>query len=523
MECNRRTFIRQLGLGALGAGMLAHLPSAEIAALPKPIGFLPRSTPGNQGTSASQISAFLDAVAESKISFHSLMVVRHGHVIAEGWWNPYDPTLKHTLYSLSKSFTSTAAGLAIEEGLFKLDSPVISFFPDQLPAVVSDNLKAMTVRHLLTMSTGHAKDTIPDLRNSGLNNWPKLFLQLPVEHAPGSAFLYNTGATYMVSAIIQKTSGQTLAAFLKSRLFNPLGITDWDWESDPDGISTGGYGLRVTTEDIAKFGLLYLNGGKWNNQQIVPTNWVKAATSAQISNAPLNPTGPLDENDWAQGYGYQFWRCTHNAFRGDGAFGQFCLMLPEQDAVIAITAESFDLQGSLKLVWKHLLPAFDGADDPANTRGLRTKLSQLQLAAPTGIAVQPPADKTFEFADNALKIKRLRVQTSAKGCSLTVVNANGRFSFKAGWSQWMVTEKFKTQQLFPLQRAPVVDTPLAATACWKDDSTLVITLRYSATAHGDQITLRHDANKVIVQFLNSVSQGSPTSAEQRPELTGTMV
>src|SRR6476659_10029224 len=164
----------------------------------------------------------------------------------------------------------------------------------------------------------------------------------------------------MLSAAVQKATGQTLLDYLKPRLFDPLGIAKPTWEASPQGISAGGYGLSVRTEDIAKFGQLYLQKGKWNGKQLVPAAWCEEATARQTSN------GSNPKSDWDQGYGYQFWRCRHGAYRGDGAFGQYCVVLPEQDAVIAITSGLRDMQAVLNLVWNNLLPDLKPAALPAD-------------------------------------------------------------------------------------------------------------------------------------------------------------
>ncbi len=164
----------------------------------------------------------------------------------------------------------------------------------------------------------------------------------------------------MLSAIVQKVTGETVLEYLKPRLFEPLGIADPKWETSPQGISIGGYGLYLRTEDIAKFGQLYLQKGKWNGKQLLPESWVEQATSKQVSNGS-DPT-----KDWDQGYGFQFWRCRHGAYRGDGKDGQFCIVLPEQDAVIAITANTGDMQAELNIVWDKLLPAFGDQSLPEN-------------------------------------------------------------------------------------------------------------------------------------------------------------
>ena len=237
----------------------------------------------------------------------------------------------------------------------------------------------MRVSDLLRMSTGHQAEPqrTPD------RAWTKTFLAQPVPYKPGTHFLYNTSATYMLSAIVQKATGMTVLDYLRPRLFEPLGIEHPTWETSPQGITTGGYGLSIRTEDIARFGQLYLQKGNWQGKQLVPAAWVEAATARQTSN------GSNPKSDWDQGYGYQFWRCRHGAYRGDGAFGQFCIVLPEQDAVIAITSGVKDMQAVLNLVWDKLLPAMKpaplAADDEARKK-LEQTLAGLSLRPQEGSA-----------------------------------------------------------------------------------------------------------------------------------------
>ena len=312
---------------------------------------LQRTSPESQGIASAAILRFVEA-AESQIhELHSFMLLRHGSVVAEGWWSPYSPEHPHILFSLSKSFTSTAVGLAVAEGHFTVDDPVLSFFPDDAPAEVSANLAAMRVRHLLSMSTGHDEDTTGPITARPDGNWIKGFFEEPVLHEPGTHFLYNSGASYMLSAIVQKTTGMKVIDYLRPRLFEPLGIDNPTWQECPQEINVGGWGLNIRTEDIARFGQLYLNKGIWGERRILSEAWVEEATSYQVSN------GDDPESDWAQGYGYQFWRCRHNIYRGDGAFGQYSIVMPEQDAVLAITGGVGDMQQPLNLVWDILLPA----------------------------------------------------------------------------------------------------------------------------------------------------------------------
>jgi CubicO group peptidase (beta-lactamase class C family) len=337
---------------------------------------LPRSTPEAQGVSSAGVRAFVEAADRQVTSMHSFMLVRHGHVVAEGWWKPEGPDKPHVMHSLSKSFTSTAVGLAVAEGKLSVDDPVLKFFPEYAPAEPSEKLRAMRVRDLLTMTAGHETEA----KFTTNAPWVQTFLAHPVPHKPGTHFLYNTAGSHMLSAIVQKVTGQTVLDYLRPRLFEPLGIENPEWGSSPQGVTFGGWGLKIRTEDIARFGQLYLQKGKWEGKQLLPASWIEQATAKQVSN------GSDPARDWDQGYGFQFWRCRHGAYRGDGANGQFCIVMPELDAVIAITADTRDMQAELNVVWDHLLPAFHPGRLPADKRE-QARLRQ-SLA---GLAVRPPA------------------------------------------------------------------------------------------------------------------------------------
>jgi CubicO group peptidase (beta-lactamase class C family) len=329
---------------------------------------LPRSTPEAQGVSSRAIADYIEAADHDINTMHSVMIVRHGRVIGEAWWRPEAADKPHVLWSLSKSFNSTAVGLAIAEGKLSLDDPVLKFFPNDAPPDPSDNLKAMTVRDLLTMTCGY--ETEPKAALGGPS--VKTFLAHPVPHKPGTHFQYNTMGSYTLSAIVTKVTGQTSLEFLKPRLFEPLGIENPQWDASAEGNSLGGYGLKLCTEDVAKFGQLYLQKGQWNGKQLIPHSWVEQATSRQVPN-DRESHAKMGE-DWKQGYGFQFWRCTHNAYRGDGAAGQFCLVIPDKDLVIAITAQTGNMQGELNVIWEKLYPAFEDdplPDDPAGQRKLK--------------------------------------------------------------------------------------------------------------------------------------------------------
>jgi len=322
---------------------------------------LPRSeTPDSV---AMAMEEFFQAATNDSMDIHSVMIVKDGSVIYSHWQSEGVDSVPHVLHSVSKTFTATAVGLAIADGKMALTDKVIDYFPDKLPAEVSENLKAMTVRDLLTMSCGH--DEEPSARNADTEqDWVTTFLAQPVVHEPGTFYLYNSLGTYMLSAIVQRVTGEKVVDYLTPRLFEPLHIDKPRWEESPQGINCGGWGLYLKTEDLAKMGQLLLQKGEWNGQQLIPAEWVAEMSKKQVES--INPGTRIEQaaergmtketSDWMQGYGYQMWRCRPGCFRADGARGQYIIVVPDKNAVIAITSNVEDLQGELNLVWSRILP-----------------------------------------------------------------------------------------------------------------------------------------------------------------------
>lgn len=491
---------------------------------------LPRATPEEQGVSSTGVLAFLEAIAKSKHEFHSFILVRHGQVIAEGWWAPYRADLNHMLYSMSKSFTSTAIGFTVAEGRVKVNDLVTAFFPDDLPGTVSKNLAALRVKDLLTMSVGHAQDSTDAIRAT--DHWVKAFLALPIPNTPGTAFLYNSGATYMLSAIVQKVTGQKVVDYLKPRLFEPLGIEGTTWDTCPRGINTGGWGLNIQTEGLAKFGQLYLRKGLWNDRRILTAPWVEEATTFKIQQpVPAKPNPPKEKNDWLQGYCYQFWRSQHNAYRGDGAFGQFTIVMPEQDAVLAITSESSSMQGELDLVWEHLLPAMKAQPLPANASAqaqLKQKLASLSLPPPKGRATSPTAGtisgKPFALESNGMNAQNVTFRFQEDACLFTFKDDQGEYPIRCGLEKWVMGETTMpgTPPNLVTARNPRKTnlSKVAASGTWKDENTFEMTWRFHETPHHDTVTCRFDGDRMSVTFLNSMTAMNPQGKDKRPVLQG---
>jgi CubicO group peptidase (beta-lactamase class C family) len=466
---------------------------------------------------SASILAFVEGAEKKVDALHSLMVLRHGQVVAEGWWGPYQRQDPHVLYSLSKSFASTGIGLAIAEGKLSLDDTVISLFSELAPARPSPNLEQMRVRDLLSMSTGHHADVLEGFPYADPEkDAVREFLALPVAHKPGTHFVYNTPASFMLSAIVQKVSGQPLVDYLGPRLFEPLGISGAKWDQTPKGVSMGGFGLHLRTEDIARFGQLLLQKGQWNGKTVLPSSWVELATSRQVSNGS-NPA-----SDWDQGYGYQFWRCRNGAYRGDGAFGQYCIVMPQQDAVVAITSGLGDMQAVLNLAWGHLQPAMKPEALPADAAAqakLQQKLATLTLTPQSGQATSPVArevsGKLFELPKNDDGIEAIGLEVAAGGTTL-VLRASGReYRVPCGSNGW------KRGGTYPhalrVSAGPgggQVEQKVAASGAWTTEDTYTVKACLHETPYCNTLRLFFTGRALVLDQQMNVGFG-PT---QRPQL-----
>ena len=309
---------------------------------------------------------YINAVKNAGNDIHSIMVLQHGKVLFEQWMGEGAPDKPHPLWSCSKTFCSAAVGFAITEGYFSLDTRIIDIFPEFKPRKVSRNLKAMTVRDLLTMTCGHETDPTYEIWSTS-EGWVRQFLSKEVKYTPGTAFCYNSLGTYVLSAAVQKLTGEKIVDYLRPRLFEPLGIAQPTWDESPEGVCCGGWGLSLKTEDLARMGQCLLQGGKWEGRQVIPEWWAKEIGAKQVESIPGGqPASKAAEfqseyykknNDWCQGYGYQMWRCRFNGYRADGASSQYIMVFPDKDAVIITTAHDDDMQRVLNQVYDNIFPA----------------------------------------------------------------------------------------------------------------------------------------------------------------------
>ena len=510
------TPITRRGFGTLAMGGSAYLLLNGCAARAIDQGFpagvgpvaqppyndgLPRGEPAAFGVSSDGVFAFLEDVGKAGLELHSFMLMRRGHVVAEGWWWPYAPGRIHITHSLTKSVTAVAAGLAIDEGKFGFDDKVVSFFPQYVPSDASANMRAMTVRDLLNMETGHDQETSGSLWRPITTSWVAEFFKVPVPHQPGTHFQYTSAASFMISAIVSRTADQSMADYLKPRFFEPLGIDRWHWDTSPGGISPGGNGLTWTTSASVKLGAVHASGGMWNGNRVLSEQWVRAATTKQSS------------GDADGAYGYQWWMGPGTAYYALGLFTQLSIVFPEQDAVLAIFSA---INGSKKLkplIWKHFPAAFnDEASDDAALRNRTRDLRLLPVLAPT-VAPAPSASRSQRFAatTNDQSVEWMSFDIGDDVVTYRMRDDGGEHVIAAGLREYLEQSTSMTGHRLHHEYRPKQQKVVAG-ARWRSPTVLEMTWQFVETAFRDSVICTFSDGKVAIDRsvnLNSAETKLP--------------
>ncbi len=461
------------------------------------------STPEEQGIESYPLADMIQKILEKKLNIDNITIVRNGYAVLDVYFHPFPKDAKHIIHSCTKSVTSALIGIAIDKGIIGgVDEAVIDFFPDKTFANLDADKEAMTLEHLLTMSTGL------DCRDSylydweGLNemrrhmDWIQFVLDLPMREAPGTRFEYCNGASYLLSAILHVTTKNTVLAFANEHLFGPLGISGVEWPVSRQFINTGWGGVWMTPHDMAKIGLLYLNEGRWDGEQIVSSKWVKASTSAQVTAGTL-----------AESYGYQWW-VDGEYYMALGYAGQLIIVHPENNSVVVFTSvlASRNFFTAEQLYWDFILPAFK-SNEPldGNPRGFARLDSLVQAASHPPRRPVPPAPemqrrisgKTFVFDPNEIQFKM---------GSLAFAEGEDEAGFELSFGYQVVRAQVGLDDVYRLTQT--AGSMRAFKGVWADDSTFAISYQVVGRTEKGTFLLVFGREAVKATFFNEI-EGNP--------------
>lgn len=470
---------------------------------------LPRSTPEKEGIRSSDLIATFDSLMMlPKTDIHSVLVMRHGKVIAEMYPAPFSEESAHTLYSCSKTFVGAAVGIAIGENRLRLDDRIVTLLPEFLPEDISDNLSSITVRNLLTMTSGIKVDW--NMRNV-CADWIKSYLRKDVI-VPGTKFEYDSICTYLLSAIVQKVTGKTLLDYLNEKIFTPLHISEVDWELSPEGFNTGGWGLRLQTESLAKFGQLLLNKGRWNGSQLIPEEWVRQMTSRQFE---------AGEED----YCYQMWECDYpGAVRLDGAYGQYVIIVPKSEMVIVVTeCTRINGENQRHIIWNNLLDHAGNSELKMSSDYSLLQKKQETYSLPLVSGKVKHANerlilgRTIVLPENKYDWASIRLTGKPNDMTLEVIDLTGQISnIPVGHGQW----KKGTVNAYPPYSVEAVGRynglkgpfSVAGSYGWSEGN-LTVKIHYTSWVSAVQLEIRDISSENVSVILTDNYSDDRTSLQ----------
>ncbi|QRP43336.1 serine hydrolase [Amycolatopsis sp. FDAARGOS 1241] len=465
------------------------------------------------------VHTLLRDLAKRGMRVHSLLVHRHGRTVLDLWQWPHEPDLKHKIHSATKSFTSAAVGFAEAEGLLSLDDPVAGFFRGRLPAEPSANFDRMRVRDLLTMCTGHARGLSGATTRLRRTGWVGEFLEEPVVEPPGRNFTYSSTTSHVLSAIVQEVSGRAVDEYLRPRLFDPLGITDYTWERDPEGVSSGGNGLSLRPRDLLKFGVLHLQDGVWEGDRILPGGWVQKASALHVRRAisgewngkELVPPAPDVVTE--EGYGYQFWTTADGIYNASGIFGQECMVFPRHGGVVVVLGAMgdgtyHDLPGMLRSAFRS---AFDGSSREQSEVDAVTEWVR-RAQEPEAVSAAPQRagfSAAYDFEPNEQGLVSLAVSVTGDAVRLTVEDELGDHSLDHGVGSWRRQDTgLSVWRLHHSYQDPAA--AVLAAAEWESADVLKLTWHFLESPFIDRLRLVFDDAGVTVEHATNVNSGPVT-------------
>lgn len=481
--------------------------------------------PENAGVPSDKILNFINHIEQQKLCIHSFMLIRHGEILAEGYYPPFKSDTLHRMYSTSKTFVAIAVGLLIDEGKLSLTDKIIDFFPEYCPDNIHPYVADMNIRDLLMMATPFSYNTY----TRGDKNWVWTFLNAEPSHPAGTLYSYDTSGTVMLNGIVEKVSGMELMDYMRPKIFDHIGISESAHAIQrPEGGAWGGSGVLCSTHDLAKFALLLLNKGRHNGKQLISESYITEATSAQIDNQ-LSSSNP----EFHYGYGYQIWRTRNNGFATVGMGSQMSVCMPDKDMVFVVTADTQSVSEAnstiLALLWNHLYPYVSDEPLPQNKIAhdmLTDKLNNLQFLPVDGNLKSAKVDNynniKYKLNANPMEISDIKFEfNEGKGCMI-YTNQTGNHKIEFGFGDY-IYGTFPETHYYGKQ----IGVPKGsgyrykASAAWFDDSNLIIylyiiddyfgTLKINVSFKNKEISIL--MSKVAEWFLDSYNGFAAGSVE----------
>lgn len=453
---------------------------------------LTRAGAGSVGVDAAQIAGFIDDVETAGLELHDIMLWRDGAVVAEGWRWPYGPERRRMTHSMTKSITACAIGMLVDDGRLSLDDTVCSFFPEAGVDPASATAR-MTVEHLLTMRSGQGSEVSGSIWRGIATSWIEEFFRIPLDHEPGTVHVYSSAASYMLSAIVTRVTGETIHDFLTPRLFAPLGITNVTWDMGPDGINPGGNGVSFTLADGVKLGVLHAQKGVWNGQRLLSEQWVRQATRAQGSPE----------------YGYH-WVIGDTYYAALGQFVQMILVYPAANAVLALNGAMEESSVLLPHLRKHFPAAFAGPGDAVAEAALAARLTG--WGEVPALASLAPGDEAglaggWIVDDNELGLTRLDFGFEGDTLRFSITDHQGTHGVVAGCDGWQLAPGYLPGTSLH-HGYPLADAPIFAGARWLAADRLELVLHFVESVFRDTLTFTREGGRLTMARRVNINSGA---------------
>lgn len=468
-----------------------------------------RSTPSAEGINGEYIINFLNACEKAAGEIHGIMIARHNKVVFEAYAQPYARNIPHILHSFTKALTNTAVGIAYSDGLLDLDDPIVKYFPEY-EATANEYLRACTIRNMITMRNGQARSIGGNEWRPLKTSWKDAYFQVPFDKKPGEVYMYSSGNSYILSCIVQKLEGKTCSELVKERIGHKIGMSDFSWMLSPEGVCSGGNGVSLTAEDMLRVGILYLNKGRWNGEQLLSEKWVDYCM------------GYIDPIEPVAGVQYNFhWNHKADYWAAQGMFGQTCAVIPSEDMVVSITAadknyvmmDLFQQEVVDKLRSQTASPSPE-MDEVLLQKGLRMTLQGLNVSV-EGHMEFPCGNMCFSAEENVDGITKVELYfTEDRRVIYVMEDARGRHEVVAGFEHWIASSTTMTGAYLHHQYEQDA-TLVSAEAYWSDKNVLMMEWRYPEMAFFDHLSITWKDDTVMVnRWVNMNSQ-----ALERPTLS----